>query len=114
VVTLQAIEHLLLMDVDQHPTGNGLPEARAPNLARLKHHIAIGQDHRGSVGVQVLDDFKGARVKAINSWERSVCTVHQLQITRLCVDTLSVARRAMAQAAVSTGSNRAYSFLTTA
>lgn len=52
--------------------------------------------------------------KAINSWQRSVCTVRQVRVTRLCVDALSAARRAMAQAAVSTGSNQSYSFLTTA
>ena len=60
-----ARQSLLLVDVDQHSAGHGIPEARAPNLARLKHHIAIGQDGRGSEGVQTLNDVEGERVETI-------------------------------------------------
>lgn len=65
IVALHGVEHLLLVDVDQHAAGNSSPKARALNLARLKDHVAIGQDHSAPEGVQALDDIKGVRIEAL-------------------------------------------------
>ena len=38
------VEHLFLVQVDEHPSLDGIPQTGALDLARLEHDIPIGQD----------------------------------------------------------------------
>ena len=44
VALLHIIQHLLFVDVDQHSALGGLPQSGTLNFARLKDHVAVGQD----------------------------------------------------------------------
>src|SRR3546814_596624 len=39
IAPLDRVEHVLLVQVDQHPAPHRLPQARALHLARLEHHV---------------------------------------------------------------------------
>src|SRR3546814_4759921 len=47
------------------PAPHRLPQARALHLARLEHHVAVGQHHRRAQRVQPLHGFKRAWVDAL-------------------------------------------------
>lgn len=46
VALLDVVQHLLLVNIDQHSTVDRVPQSGALDFARLENHIAIGQDDR--------------------------------------------------------------------
>jgi hypothetical protein len=79
VALLDGVEHLLLVHVDQHAALGGVPQARALHLARLEHHVAVGQDHRGPVAAQVLQGFQCAGVEPVGEGVVDEKARHQQQ-----------------------------------
>src|SRR4051794_13626559 len=57
-----------LVDVDEDMAINRLEYTGPLDLARLKDHVAVRQDDRGSQRAQASDHFQGARVQAVGKW----------------------------------------------
>src|SRR5438874_749937 len=55
IASLDVVQLLLLVDVDEHATADGVEEPRALDLERLEDHVPVGEDHRRSPGCEVLD-----------------------------------------------------------
>ena len=55
IAPLDVVELLLLVDVDQNVAGNRVEKPGAVDLARLKHDVAVRQNHRGAQAARVLD-----------------------------------------------------------
>src|SRR5450755_320224 len=68
VVLRDGIEHLLLVNIDQHPALDRVPETRTLHLAWLEHHVAIGQDDRLTELAQMPDDVEHCRIEALLEW----------------------------------------------
>ena len=49
------IQHLLFVDVDQHSPFDGFPQSGTLNFARLKNHIAVGEDDRQAPFSKMFD-----------------------------------------------------------
>jgi len=65
MLALNLIEHLLLVHVDQHAPTHRFPQAGTLDLARLKHHVAVGQDHRRTHAAKVGNDLERTRIQAL-------------------------------------------------
>ena len=65
VTLLDRREHPLLVQVDEHPPLDRIPQSRALYLARLEYDIAIGQDHRRPEGAAVREHCQRTRIEAI-------------------------------------------------
>src|SRR5262245_17604392 len=65
IASLDVIQHHFLMDVDQHVALHGFRDTRPRDLARLKNHVAVGEDHRRSPGAKALEHVEGARIEPI-------------------------------------------------
>src|SRR5881628_1056323 len=65
IALLHIIEHLLLVDVDQYTSFDGFPQPRALHFARLKNHVAVGQDYRGAPLSKMFDHVQGSRIQPV-------------------------------------------------
>ena len=59
------IEHLFLVDINQHAPVHGAPQSGALDLARLEHHIAVGEDDGESEAAQMANDIEGVRIETL-------------------------------------------------
>ena len=66
VAALHGVEHLLLVDVDQHASPDSVPKARTLNLARLKDDIAVGQDDGLAEPVESREHVERPGIKTIS------------------------------------------------
>src|SRR5258708_26387360 len=65
VALLDIAELLLLVDVYQHVALDGLEDAGALDLTRLKDDVAVGQDHRPRPAPEPLDNIELCRIESI-------------------------------------------------
>ena len=61
-------QRLFLVDIDQHMAAEGLPQSRAFDLARLKHRVAVGQDHRPAPSAGPFHHVEGVRIQPLREW----------------------------------------------
>src|SRR5262252_7813252 len=81
VAPLDIIELLLLVDVYQHVALDGLKDAGALDLARLKDDVAVGEDDRSRPAAKPLENVERSRVEPIG--ER---VIHQIRRHRQQMD----------------------------
>ena len=65
VVPLNVGQHLLLVDVDENPAFDRIPQARSFHFARLEDHVSIGQDGRFPKGAGVFEGVERTRVQPV-------------------------------------------------
>src|SRR5262249_56522776 len=58
------VQHLLLVNIDQHSALDGFPQSGTLNLSRLEDNISIRQNHRQPPAAEALNCVKRARVQA--------------------------------------------------
>src|SRR5207244_2264113 len=85
VALLDITELLLLVDVYQHISLDGLGDAGALDLARLENDVAVGQDNRPRPAAELLENVERSRVQPIG--ER---VIHQIRGHRQQMDVLWV------------------------
>ena len=65
VAFFDVLQLLLLVNVDQHPALDGLEQAGAKHLARLKNHVAVGENDGRPQLANVFDRVHGAGKEAV-------------------------------------------------
>ena len=65
VDSLDIVELALFVDIDQHIPFHGISKPRALDLARLKHRVAVREDHGRSPAAETLQHVERDRVEAI-------------------------------------------------
>src|SRR5215469_2930931 len=58
-------EHPLLVQIDEHPPLDRIPQAGAAHLARLEHHVSVGQDDGRAEAAAVRQRFQRVGIEAI-------------------------------------------------
>ena len=94
VAAFHRIEHALLVDVDQHPTIDCIPQARALHFARLQRHVAVAQDHGLAGSVEVADGLQRARIQPLGIGvvdQECRCRQQALRIHARAFDVVAVA-----------------------
>src|ERR1700730_13757279 len=85
VALLDISQLLLLVDVYQHVSLDGLEDAGALDLARLEDDIPIGKDHRPRPASEALENIERSRVEPIGEG-----VIHQIRRHRQQMDVLRV------------------------
>src|SRR5512140_783157 len=65
VALLDVVEHLLLVDVDEDPALDRVPQSRSLDLARLEDHVAVGQDDRGPPLAKMPEHVECPRIEPV-------------------------------------------------
>src|SRR5690348_1509208 len=58
------VQHALLVHIDQDPALHRIGDARDADLARLQHHVAVGQHHAGAESCEVRNRVQRTRIYA--------------------------------------------------
>src|ERR1700730_5228271 len=85
VALLDIIQFLLLVDVYQHVSLDGLKDTGALDLARLEDDVAVGQDHRPRPAAEPLKNVERSRVQPIGKR-----VIHQVRRHRQQMEVLGV------------------------
>ena len=65
ISTLHILERFLLVNIDQHVPFDGFKNTGALNLARLKYHVAVGQNDRPAPLPESFQHVERSGIKAV-------------------------------------------------
>ncbi len=68
IALLNRLQHLLLVNIDEHPARHGIPDAGVLNLARLEHHITVGEDYGLAHGLQMRQHLQRLGIETLGEW----------------------------------------------